>query len=91
LLGFCFYIYFIKLGRVKWTKYRLYFCLRMYELTDTESIWGLDKNLRISLDPKATPAIRCFILSAHVLRNSIQGIPRPLCMNRLPGEYSPCA
>jgi|SRR5579859_1575794 len=44
-LVFVFYIYYIKLGRVKWYEYWIYFCLRMNGLGEKEGDGGLDKVL----------------------------------------------
>jgi len=66
----CFYTYFIKLGRVKWTKYRLYFYFRMTSLRGMGSFWGLDKNwqrglLEAHIDPSRDPqALLCEKLAA---------------------------
>lgn len=40
-----FYICFIKLRRVKYHEYGIYFCLRMSRLREMEGVLGLDKIL----------------------------------------------
>ena len=51
-----FYIYFIKLRRVKYHEYGIYFCLRMSQLREMEGVWGLDKVL--PRDESKAPALR---------------------------------
>ena len=44
MLNLSFYIYYLKLEGVKWPKYGLYFCFRMYGLRGIGAFRGLDKN-----------------------------------------------
>jgi hypothetical protein len=43
LLNFSFYINFINLQRARRQEFELYFCLRICELREIGSFWGLDK------------------------------------------------